>query len=217
MFRNSIRHHNDISFKKKLREIKPGPNAFKEINRLIGRRKPLPEVMMSNNIELTSTNDKVEAFAKHFEQSFTTKPSTDQAFLNEVETPIQLIQQPNIEVQFDDNCKADEPANTHKFCNPEEIAEIINNLKPKKNFFVEIDSCKSTIRDVKAEFAQGSKLGPFLYSLMTSDQPVQTDCENLLFADDSLTYSSSMFSTIAARRVESHISRLYTSTTRSGE
>lgn len=132
MFRNSIRHH---SFSKRLRKIKPGPNAFKEINRFVGRNKPLPEVMLSNNIELTSMDDMVEAFANHFEQSFTPTPSTDQAFLDDVDSSIHLTQMPNMEaIQFNDTCKADDPtANNHHFCNPEEIADIISHLKPKKS------------------------------------------------------------------------------------
>lgn len=136
MFRNSIRHHNDIAFMKKLQQIKPGPDAFKEISRLIGKHKPLPEVMIkSDNTELTSMVDKVEAFANHFEQSFTPSPPADPAFLSEVETSIlQLTQQPKTQIfEFNNDCPADNPGNSERFCNPEELTEIISNLRPKKS------------------------------------------------------------------------------------
>lgn len=378
MLQNSIKHYNDQSFQKRLQAIKPGPDAFKEINRIIGKNQPLPDVLINDNIEVTSAVGKVESFANYFEKNFTPSPSTDQAFLYEVESSVQEILRPNLEtVQFDDNNPASDPINSPHMCNVEEIAEIVAKSKPKKSsgpdgvsnfalkklsravmiflaivlnncinncyfpqkwktakivaipkkgarnlvsnyrpisllnniskileevllrrlkkfcsentiipdmqfgfreghstlhpllkfqsdvtialnsrrvtvgcfldvekafdsvwiealihklkllglpsplikilfsflscrkFFVQIGNLKSTVKSIKAGVAQGSKLGPFLYSLMTSDQPVPTDCENLLFADDSLTYASSNSPVIAVRKVEAHIHRLF--------
>lgn len=92
---------------------------------------------------------------------------------------------------------------------PQPLIKILFSFLSCKKFFVDINSCKSTVRNIKAGVAQGSKFGPFLFSLMTSDQPKPTDCVNLLFADDSLTYSSSLSPVLASRRVGTHIHKLH--------
>ncbi|XP_055840583.1 uncharacterized protein LOC129908234 [Episyrphus balteatus] len=134
MLRNSIQHFNNTQFQKRLQSIKLGPDAFKNINRIVGQKSPIPEFINTNNGEATTSQEKAEAFAVHFESNFTPNSSVVPVFLEEVEAFIQRTLLPNNDkATFSDSNPASEPTESPNLNTPEEIAEIINLSKPKKS------------------------------------------------------------------------------------
>ena len=63
-------------FHLRLSKIKPGPDTFKSINKIIGRKAPIPETISDGSMILSSSSEKSKAFAEHFEKNFTPKPPT---------------------------------------------------------------------------------------------------------------------------------------------
>lgn len=93
---------------------------------------------------------------------------------------------------------------------PKHIIRMVLSFLTNRKFYVRVGTSKSSLRDIRAGVAQGSRLGPILFNLYTYDQPPNVqNTKTLLYADDSATYSSSTSPAIALRRVSEHIFRLW--------
>lgn len=88
--------------------------------------------------------------------------------------------------------------------------KMIYSFLHSRSFYVQVGDSQSGTKSIRAGVAQGSKLGPMLYSIFTSDQPrLEGTTQGCLFADDSATYCSSMSPALAATRVQSHIQKIF--------
>lgn len=74
---------------------------------------------------------------------------------------------------------------------PEHIIRIMNSFMKDRSFQVTILDKSSAIHFIPFGLPQGSCISPFLYNIYTSDQPPLTNCERVLFADDTALFTSS--------------------------
>ena len=80
-------------FHLRLSKINPGPDTFKSINKIIGHKAPIPETISDNSNTYSSSPEKAEAFAVHFEKNFQPRPPTHLTdFYSEVNNTIQNLQ-----------------------------------------------------------------------------------------------------------------------------
>ena len=87
------------------------------------------------------------------------------------------------------------------------ICMIFNYLE-NRTFQVKMDGHLSTTHHIKAGVPQGSVLGPILYCLYMSDIPVNTQTKTLMYADDTLVYSTNFNPNTAVSNLQTHIDSL---------
>lgn len=93
---------------------------------------------------------------------------------------------------------------------PRHIINILESFLSNRSFFIQIQGTISQLRECNSGVPQGSILGPQLYNIFLHDFPHQFSENNLtsiglLYADDTIVYSSHEFPIIASKTVEKHI------------
>lgn len=87
---------------------------------------------------------------------------------------------------------------------PKYLTILTNDFIKGRSFFVSIGSEKSEIKSIPWGVPQGSALSPTLYNIYTSDMPSDLSCEIVLYADDTLLFTSDrLLNTITKRLSES--------------
>lgn len=123
--------------KNRLSNIKPGPQAFKEINRLTGKKKKFScGNVIVDGISFSDDSSKAVVFGDYFKDIYSAQTSnTDQQFVQEVETSVRSTQ--NLFPPRIFNFNTDNPSNLpiapHMFTSITEISNIIKNLNNKKS------------------------------------------------------------------------------------
>lgn len=112
---------------KRLQRIKPGPNMFKEINSIIGKRQPIPTLRDNQEI-LVTPEEKANGLADLFETNFRPKPPTHiPDFLSEVNSSVENLI--NSEIQpitiFASSNTSVHPDNTEIFSSLDDVISII--------------------------------------------------------------------------------------------
>lgn len=93
---------------------------------------------------------------------------------------------------------------------PRNLCSIVYQFLTNRTFQVRIQNKLSIVYRILAGVPQGSVLGPKLFNLYTSDIPQSSSpqVKQLCFADDFLTYTSSMSPVLASQRLNSYLSTL---------
>lgn len=92
---------------------------------------------------------------------------------------------------------------------PRTLCSIVYQFLTNRSFQVKIQGELSRTFNIPAGVPQGSVLGPKLFNIYTSDiPPSPPKVRQLCFADDFLTYTSSISSKIATRNLNSYLSTL---------
>ncbi|GBM84859.1 RNA-directed DNA polymerase from mobile element jockey [Araneus ventricosus] len=118
-----------------------------------------------------STTHQLIRVVEFIEEAFNTKQKTGAVFLD-------------IQKTFD---RVWQDALIHKLINyntPNYITKIIQNYLVNRNFMVKVNNEFSDIKRINAGVAQGSKLGPILFSLFINDIPKQHNTMVCMYADD---------------------------------
>jgi hypothetical protein len=135
MFKEAVRHFRNAELTNKLERIKPGPDAFKQIGYVIGKKNYIPEVIYDGNKSAIGADNQAESFADYFEKKFNDCPPTNcPDFINEVNAKVCEISEYNSTLaEFSDNNPAHSPTNMETFTDQEEVIEIIQSSKAKKS------------------------------------------------------------------------------------
>lgn len=88
----------DSQFRKRLNVIKPGPNTFKQINQIVGKKSPILGQLQHNDVALASDQEKTNAFADFFESNFKPIPPIHlPEFFSNVNNEVSLLVSQNPE------------------------------------------------------------------------------------------------------------------------
>ena len=122
-------------FYNRLKKIIPGPDSFKSINKIIGRKITIPDTIYNNSTPLRSSSDKAEAFANHFENNFNFNPPNHlPEFIDEVNRSIANLQTTTqIITNFSASNNPADPIDQTTFTNLEFIESTIQSGKNKKS------------------------------------------------------------------------------------
>lgn len=132
MFRNAIQAHNNTQLENKLRKIQPGPDTFRQINQIIGRRKKQPPTLTTNDGYASTPTEKAEALSAFFEGNFKPLPPDDPEFVAEINAYITTLDDPQEpDVIFNDANPSDDPTGNN-LATANEISEIIQHSATKK-------------------------------------------------------------------------------------
>jgi hypothetical protein len=135
LFKESVRQFQNEDLNKRLRRIKPGPDTFRQIGFLVGKKNRFPDTITRDNIRISESDKKAEALADFFEENFTDCPPQHlPELISSVENKISEIEEinPNL-IEFSEINTAISPADTNNFINPSEIKVIIKGSNQKKS------------------------------------------------------------------------------------
>lgn len=130
-----IKWHTDEQLSKRLQAIRPGPETFRKINQIIGRRTNLPGELLHDNLRVTTNQEKADAFADLFESKFQSYPPHHLPhFLNIVQdTNILLkLRPPPPYTQFSEQNPSIAPSG-NDFLTPMDLSEMILSGNSKKS------------------------------------------------------------------------------------
>lgn len=122
-------------FHNRLSKIKPGPDTFQAINKIIGRKIPIPDTVFNNTIPICDSVEKAEAFANHFENNFNHNPPNHlPEFLTEVNyTTENLTNTTQTITTFSTSNKADDPIDKDSFTNLDFVMNTVREGNNKKS------------------------------------------------------------------------------------
>jgi hypothetical protein len=91
---------------------------------------------------------------------------------------------------------------------PDKLIHLINSYINSRKFFVQVEDEKSSLRPIQAGVPQGSLLGPFLFTIFINDIPKHDNTNIALYADDTVTYTSSTQPKQLTTYLQRHMIRL---------
>jgi hypothetical protein len=135
LYKNAVKRYQNDELTKKLKDIKPGPDTFRKIGFIVGKKNRLPDILTAGNNEVSQNDTKAEAFADFFETNFVDSPPQHlPEFMLEVENKIAEIDEHSTSLQtFSEENVAVSPCVAQPFTNPDEIREIIERTNTKKS------------------------------------------------------------------------------------
>ena len=122
-------------FRNRLKKIKPGPNTFNSIYKIIGKKIPIPDVIYSNSVPIHNLSDKVEAFATRFENNFNPNPPNHlPEFLSVVNSSVESLQRtPQSITEFSTTNTSEDPLDKETFIDSDFVINTIVKSNNKKS------------------------------------------------------------------------------------
>lgn len=142
-----IKNNKNDEFQARLRKIRPGPNAFKEIRKIIGKNTNKIGKVSVDGIDCLSTEDKIRAFEVYYGGLYDDRvPNNDTTFSNEVINEVnQLLAAEGLEfprtdvgvfralTNFSADNRANAPEDTDIFVTEAEVADHVIRLNNKRS------------------------------------------------------------------------------------
>lgn len=86
-----------------------------------------------------------------------------------------------------------------------DLIKLCHSYLTDRSFFVSVDGHSSATHQIGAGIVQGSRLGPRLFTIYTSDIPRHDKTSLSIFADDTGVFSSNKDISVASRNVQDHL------------
>lgn len=193
-------------------------NNFRPISLLSNTGKILEKIILNTLCSPTENPiDPIPDFQFGFRRGHSTLHALlkfqNDAVLNLREKKCTVACSLDVEKAFDSVWRVGLLAKLSSLSIPTHTLNILHSFLTDRSFFIQIQGSKSNLCECNSGVPQGSILGPHLYNIFINDFPHQIAGNNLLstgllYADDTIVYSSHESPIVALRFLEKHLNKI---------